>query len=123
MSKTISFTNTEGVVGGWSRKRSKAKQHGMEESERQLAARAIYIHGRGWLQMVSHVARVECRWLAAGHESNPGTSRDLGPDHRTRDAVCVRAQLRFRDFPCSLVRTSRPPLIRPWPCLENLFVS
>jgi hypothetical protein len=90
MSKTISFTNnTEGVVGGSSRKRSKAKQHGMEESERQLAARAIYIHGRGWLQMVSHVARVECRWLAAGHESNPGTSRDLGPDHRTRCGVCA----------------------------------
>ena len=72
MSKTIYFTNnTEGVVGGSSRKRSKAKQHGMEESERQLAARAIYIHGRGWLQMVSHVARVECRWLAAGHEKQP----------------------------------------------------
>ena len=67
-------------MGGSSRKRSKAKQHGMEESERQLAARAIYIHGRGWLQMVSHVARVQCRWLAAGHESNPGTSSDLGPD-------------------------------------------
>ena len=35
-------------MGGSSRKRSKAKQHGMEESERQLAARAIYIHGCGW---------------------------------------------------------------------------